>query len=98
MTDPRYDTGAHQGPHPSWWRRSLLRLGIDATAEQRFRVCLRPRFFAILGSTIGAAFLGVLATAAYSESPSFCRSCHIMEPYYQAWHSSKHKDVACVEC
>lgn len=34
----------------------------------------------------------------YSTSPSFCRSCHIMEPYYQAWAASKHNFVSCVEC
>ena len=30
--------------------------------------------------------------------PDFCRSCHIMEPYYQAWHSSTHKNVPCTDC
>ena len=30
--------------------------------------------------------------------PEFCRSCHIMEPYYQAWHRSTHKDVPCQDC
>ena len=30
--------------------------------------------------------------------PDFCRSCHIMEPYYQAWHSSSHKNVPCTDC
>lgn len=34
----------------------------------------------------------------YSTSPSFCRSCHIMEPYYQAWKTSKHNFVSCVDC
>ena len=45
---------------------------------------------AVLGSLGGAVH--------YSESPSFCNSCHIMEPYYQAWAHSKHSHVACVEC
>jgi nitrate/TMAO reductase-like tetraheme cytochrome c subunit len=45
---------------------------------------------AMLGGTIG--FME------YSMSPEFCRSCHIMEPYYQAWHQSTHKDVGCPEC
>jgi nitrate/TMAO reductase-like tetraheme cytochrome c subunit len=34
----------------------------------------------------------------YSMQPDFCRSCHIMEPYYQAWHDSTHKDVPCADC
>ena len=34
----------------------------------------------------------------YSESPSFCKSCHIMDPYYNAWKASAHNFVPCVEC
>lgn len=34
----------------------------------------------------------------YSSTPSFCRSCHNMEPYYQSWEKSKHNNVSCVTC
>ncbi len=34
----------------------------------------------------------------FSTSPQFCRSCHIMEPYYQSWKASKHNKTACVDC
>ncbi len=34
----------------------------------------------------------------YSTSPRFCNSCHIMRPYYEAWKTSKHDFVPCVEC
>lgn len=48
---------------------------------------------------LGAFGLGGMAAfAEYSMQPDFCRSCHIMEPYYQAWHSSTHKNVACPDC
>src|SRR5512133_3630592 len=43
-------------------------------------------------------FAGGGAFAEYSMQPSFCNSCHIMEPYYKAWHQSTHKNVACVDC
>jgi nitrate/TMAO reductase-like tetraheme cytochrome c subunit len=33
-----------------------------------------------------------------SESPRFCLSCHIMRPYYDAWATSSHNDVNCLEC
>jgi len=33
-----------------------------------------------------------------SSQPRFCGGCHYMEPYYQSWLTSTHKDVACVEC
>lgn len=42
--------------------------------------------------------VGTLAFAEYSMQPDFCRSCHIMEPYYQAWHESTHKNVPCTDC
>ncbi|MDP3790938.1 MAG: NapC/NirT family cytochrome c [Candidatus Omnitrophota bacterium] len=34
----------------------------------------------------------------FSTSPQFCRSCHIMKPYYDSWKASKHNKVACVDC
>ncbi len=41
---------------------------------------------------------GNVAFMEYSMQPDFCRSCHVMEPYYQAWHKSTHREVACVDC
>jgi nitrate/TMAO reductase-like tetraheme cytochrome c subunit len=34
----------------------------------------------------------------YTSRPSFCTSCHYMEPYYQAWQTSTHRDVTCTDC
>jgi len=34
----------------------------------------------------------------YSQKPKFCISCHNMQPYYDSWKLSKHKDIKCVEC
>lgn len=34
----------------------------------------------------------------YSEQPAFCKSCHIMDPYYASWESSTHSEVNCLEC
>ena len=33
-----------------------------------------------------------------SSSPLLCSSCHIMTPYVEAWRTSKHNMVSCVEC
>lgn len=41
---------------------------------------------------------GGMAFAEYSMQPDFCRSCHNMETYYQAWHNSTHKNVPCTDC
>lgn len=34
----------------------------------------------------------------YWSSPTFCNSCHIMEPYYDSWKNSSHNFVRCVDC
>jgi len=34
----------------------------------------------------------------FSTSPQFCKSCHIMKPYYNSWKASKHNKVPCVDC
>ncbi len=79
-------------PIPTWGRvlglkrvnRSWLPYGLTIWAKMAYGVVI------IVG--------GSLAFAEYSMEPDFCRGCHIMEPYYQAWHESSHKDVPCVDC
>ena len=34
----------------------------------------------------------------YTHNPKFCVSCHVMKPYYEAWKTSSHNEVGCVEC
>gem|GEM_PF-501506 len=34
----------------------------------------------------------------YSANPKFCITCHYMQPYYDSWKHSSHKDVRCVDC
>ncbi|MDD5362191.1 MAG: cytochrome c3 family protein [Ignavibacteria bacterium] len=44
-------------------------------------------------------FIIVLAaTAEYTSRPSFCPTCHYMEPFYQSWKTSSHNKVQCVQC
>jgi len=50
-----------------------------------------------------AVCLGVMIVAAsiakyQTTQPSFCRSCHYMNPYVRHWESSTHSDVSCVKC
>lgn len=58
----------------------------------------KTRIFLILGIGIFVFVLIAGGVANYSTKPSFCKSCHIMEPYYNAWITSKHNEVKCVEC
>ncbi|MBI5232339.1 MAG: NapC/NirT family cytochrome c [Coriobacteriales bacterium] len=50
---------------------------------------------------IGAAVLLVAlfaVTAVATDQPTFCKTCHSMEPYYDAWHAGPHKDQWCIDC
>ncbi|GMU24218.1 MAG: hypothetical protein AMXMBFR13_42940 [Phycisphaerae bacterium] len=66
----------------------------------------RPGKWLPIGLTLWGWFVFVCAAlvvggagfAEYSMQPEFCRSCHIMEPYYQAWHDSTHRGVPCADC
>ena len=57
-----------------------------------------PRFYKVLaiGGVLGVAVMGYMVY--YTTTPGFCNSCHIMKPYYDAWKTSKHKNVTCVAC
>jgi nitrate/TMAO reductase-like tetraheme cytochrome c subunit len=76
-----------------WWMRVL---GVTQRPGRRFgwRLTRWGMFLAL------AFFMmaGMAAFGEYSMQPAFCQSCHIMEPYYQAWHKSTHKDVPCTDC
>lgn len=34
----------------------------------------------------------------YTEQPAFCRVCHEMQPYHDAWAAGPHTDVSCITC
>jgi nitrate/TMAO reductase-like tetraheme cytochrome c subunit len=87
-----------QQPQPIAKRPLAFRLlGLKHRPGKRFfRFGLTRWGWALL--VIIAGGVGAAGFAEYSMQPDFCRSCHIMEPYYQAWHGSTHKNVACVDC
>src|SRR3989337_2871133 len=78
--------------------RGMEKFGMHIPRGKEGRLYLQPRFFKFLG------FLGILVLIysagmfEFSTSPYFCASCHIMKPYYQAWKTSKHNHVPCVDC
>lgn len=71
-------------------KKLLAWLGIHLHILPKFYVFLLIIFIGLLAAFISLYF--------YSTSPSFCNSCHIMRPYYEAWKNSKHNKVACVKC
>ena len=58
----------------------------------------RRRWPIVLLIIFGVFFLLAFGFYEYSNTSQFCNSCHIMKPYYDAWATSMHKDVACTEC
>ncbi len=56
------------------------------------------RLFAVLSVLL--IFLAVMTggAAQYTSRSQFCMSCHIMQPYYDSWAASPHKDVTCIKC
>jgi cytochrome c nitrite reductase small subunit len=77
----------------------------EETKTLREKYCNRKGILILVGVIVllGAVCAGGLLKA--SEKPSFCNTCHIMEPYYQSWNSgvllaSKHADagVECQDC
>lgn len=64
------------------------------------------RFFG-LGSrkvvilVVAAVIVTIITTSAFIEAtsqPGFCVSCHVMQPYFDAWRTSTHHKVTCVTC
>lgn len=55
----------------------------------------RPLVAAALVTVIAA---GLLATAVYTDRSAFCRSCHEMVPYHDAWAEGTHSEVECIAC
>ena len=73
--------------------------GIIISRETQHPVHLSRRFFHWILGFLGLFLILNIGMYSYSTNPRFCRSCHIMEPYYQAWATSTHKGKAtCVDC
>lgn len=51
---------------------------------------------------LGIGFLVLLVffvgAAEYTSRPSFCTTCHYMEPFHESWQASSHREVTCVKC
>lgn len=59
------------------------------------RLAFRP--LAIVG-VLGTLAVAGLTVARATDAPGFCRSCHEMAPYHEAWSEGPHENVDCVAC
>ncbi len=81
-----------------WWRKAFDYIGVHFPVGKDDVLHIRKRFYYALGIAFAVFIIGNIAFIEYSMSPSFCASCHIMQPYYDMWANSQHKSVACVDC
>jgi nitrate/TMAO reductase-like tetraheme cytochrome c subunit len=51
-----------------------------------------------LGLVVAIGVVGLGGAIEVTSQPNFCGSCHIMEPYWESWKNSSHRNIACVEC
>lgn len=81
-----------------WWRRALDFIGIHFPVGKDDVLHIGRRFYYAIAIVFVAFLIFSFAFLEYSMSPSFCKSCHIMKPYYDMWKKSQHKAVPCVDC
>lgn len=58
----------------------------------------RKKKVVIIGGSIVLAFVFLIASMEFTSRPKFCITCHYMQPFYDSWKSSSHKDVTCGAC
>ncbi|AEG16277.1 cytochrome c nitrate reductase, small subunit [Desulfofundulus kuznetsovii DSM 6115] len=63
---------------------------------------LRRRIWSLLAGLLVMVVLltaGTKAVVSYTDRPEFCISCHVMEPQYETWFHSSHRQWAsCSDC
>lgn len=80
-------------------RRKLLDLGAAVVGKAPFPISRRTK--RILKVLVVLPPVGALlgyAGLEYSAQPRFCVMCHYMKPFYEAWKTSSHNQVSCVQC
>jgi nitrate/TMAO reductase-like tetraheme cytochrome c subunit len=69
------------------------------TLDSKPKGLANPRVWIIVGIVV---FIGVVAffpIALATDQPAFCRSCHGMAPFYDAWAQGAHaEDATCIDC
>ncbi len=52
----------------------------------------------VLAATVVVTVFAMTSFVKVTSQPTFCKSCHVMEPYFEAWETSTHANVTCTEC
>ncbi len=73
--------------------------GTDRDRAKKSVLTTRARRALIWGASALAALVILAGSLVYTEQSSFCKSCHEMDPYYEAWLTGPHANNAqCVDC
>jgi len=51
-----------------------------------------------ISATVSIGGGGSVVALGLTTRPEFCKTCHLMEPYYESWKHSSHSNVTCVDC
>ncbi len=89
-----------QTPEPSGPSDASPSPKVDSAKSRRTWSWKKRIIVGALTAVVGfAAMMG--GAEYYTAQPAFCRSCHIMEPYWQSWNHDLHSSklgVRCVDC
>src|SRR3989338_1237248 len=80
------------------WRRFFEYIGVHFPVDKKDVMHFSPRIYYFLGTCLLVVIVFFITFIEFSTSSYFCRSCHIMRPYYNDWKTSKHNTVPCVDC
>lgn len=83
-------------------RQALRRLRERIVAllrGERVKLDRRVAFALKLVAVLPVVFLVLfILFVSLSNQPRFCVTCHYMQPFYDAWKTSSHNNVKCVDC
>jgi len=58
-----------------------------------------PRLWITIGIVVVIGIVAFFPVALATDNSAFCKSCHTMVPFYDAWAQGGHaKDAACIDC
>ncbi|MBK6765711.1 MAG: NapC/NirT family cytochrome c [bacterium] len=80
------------------WETIKLPFWLFGVGWKRLKAFGPRRIGLVLFATAMVTVVSLLFFVRVTSQPSFCRSCHVMEPYFQAWETSTHSNVTCTEC
>ena len=69
-----------------------------SAADSRSRGGRNRTIMWIVALAVAVGLVAFVPVALLTDQPSFCPSCHGMQPFYAEWQTGKHKDIWCIDC